>query len=145
MTATGGQSGPCQLGWLLIWTGLHIQIYLCVSEHVNGSKDSRLNSLQSGPCHCDWKAHGLRNHRPADWRRWITSERLKSHFTVQGLWQSSRPPTATRKVTCVKDWAQLDFSHRVIVFIFVCKKWNIFLFWAIRDSGQITYSGHLFV
>ncbi len=28
------------------------------------------------------------------------SERLKSHFTVQGLWQSSRPPTATRKVTC---------------------------------------------
>ncbi len=23
--------------------------------------------------HCDWKAHGLRNHRPADWRRWITS------------------------------------------------------------------------
>ncbi len=23
--------------------------------------------------HCDWNAHGLRNHRPADWRRWITS------------------------------------------------------------------------
>ena len=30
----------------------------------------------------------------------LNSERLKSHFTVQGLWQSSRPPTATRKVTC---------------------------------------------
>ncbi len=23
--------------------------------------------------HCDWDAHGLRNHRPSDWRRWITS------------------------------------------------------------------------
>ncbi len=62
--------------------------------------------------HCDWYAHSLRNHRPADWRRWITSiasisvkkkgsgNSSKPHLRLQGLWQSSRPPTANVKATC---------------------------------------------
>ncbi len=49
--------------------------------------------------HCDWYARSLRNHRPADWRRWITSiasisVRECSLFTWGGagtaLWLSSK-------------------------------------------------------
>ncbi len=105
----------------------------------------------TSPLHCDWKAHCLRNHRPEDWRRWITSiasisvktstqeihpnqapmlnsERLKSHFTVQWLWQSSRPPTATRKVTCVTYLNFIVTENRQLVDYMTCFirwKWSL--------------------